>query len=197
MSYTACLRSWSDVFVRYVKRPAGAAQGLAGVLLGLILLAASGGCGGMAPLRPTIAKEPGLEEMSVEVNLVGVSEMEFRKWNTYPMSQYWSPGDPVRESAVESGQAHVIHLPATRQSGYAVHREDAEAWNQTLARWESGEKAYMFVLADLAGFEDSVGQADPRRLILPLQSKRWKTFDITIEVQGGGIGVDPEPKFRK
>jgi hypothetical protein len=151
----------------------------------------------MAPLRPTIVKEPGLEEMSVEVNLVGVSEMAFRKWNTYPMSQYWSPGDPVRESAVESGQAHVIHLPAVQERGYAVHREEPDAWDQTLARWERGEKTHLFVLADLTGFDDSVGEADPRRLVLPLQSKRWKSFDITIEVQGGGIGVEPEPKLRK
>ena len=116
---------------------------------------------------------------SVEVHLVGVNRFEKDLWETMSMTDYWTPGNQLRQSAKE--YTYVI------QFGRGPCEQTLDKKDPIRGIWKKRKVEFMFVLADLPGvYEDSTGNADARRLRLPaVGSKRWglrkKKIDIRIE----------------
>jgi len=145
-------------------------------VLGILLLGLStGGCS--QPV--TVAASDAICKKSVEVHLVGVNRFEKDLWDSTSMTDYWTPGSQLRNSAEE--YTYVI------QFGRGPCEIALDKKSPVLKAWKTRKAEYMFVLADLPGvFTDSAGNADARRLRLPaLGSKRWgmrkKKIDIRIE----------------
>ncbi|MCD6303485.1 MAG: hypothetical protein J7M21_00810 [Planctomycetes bacterium] len=129
---------------------------------------------------------------SIEVNLVGVNEIEYQRWQQMSMNAYWEPDNPIRASAkkivMTFGQGH--------DSKQTLKKNDP-IWNV----WLKQRKAkYLFVLAYMPWITaDQPGQADPRRIILPLDIKRWDMYlwgseTIPIQLGAGGITALRQPK---
>jgi len=115
---------------------------------------------------------------SVEVHLVGVNRFEKDQWEAVSMADYWKPGNKLRESA--KGYTHVIRF-GKGPCKYTLSEKDP-IWRDV---WKARKAAYLFILADLPGiFPDLAGNADARRLSLPLPPRGWgmtKEIDISIE----------------
>jgi hypothetical protein len=108
---------------------------------------------------------------SVEVDLIGATEREKSYYETYPIDKYWEPGDPGRRDAekytirLDDGKPKTLPLPDP-------------IWD----RWLSHGDLYLVVIAHLPG--DFKGMArDPRREILSLQAKKWKTTQSQLQIE--------------
>lgn len=128
-------------------------------------------------LAPSMADRETGRVPSVEVDIVGVGPTQEARWREYRMSQYFGGGDALRQSASK------LTLPFTTDNPGAktVDRDDP-IWGQ----WESAGATRLFVLVNLPGFgegDDLAGEADGRRLILPLERSRWSGRRIEIEVR--------------
>jgi len=114
---------------------------------------------------------------SVEVDVVGVGPTQEARWREYRMSQYFGGGDALRQSATK------VTLPFTTDNpGAKTVERDNPVWDQ----WAQGGATRLFVLVNLPGFgesDDLAGEADGRRLILPLERARWSGRRIEIEIR--------------
>lgn len=114
---------------------------------------------------------------SVEVDVVGVGPTQEARWREYRMSQYFGGGDTLRQSAPKATLPFTTDNPGAK----TVERDDP-VWDQ----WEQAGATRLFVLVNLPGFgesDDLSGEADGRRLILPLERARWAGRRIEIEVR--------------
>ena len=110
---------------------------------------------------------------SIEVDLIGISDIERPAWEGYDLDQYWTAGDSRRAKAdklsknLETGQPWV------------VSRTDHQ-WQ----KWLSHGASQLLIMANLPG-HFAPGPTDPRRTFLPLAPDRWKTKNgrLDIEVQ--------------
>ena len=129
---------------------------------------------------------------SVTLNLVGVNEAGLAEWNAKNMQDYWMPADPTRRDA--QAYAYVMQF-GPGQSETKVLKKDDPIWQ----KWQADSATHLFVLADLPGSHESrPGSADSRRLVLPLDTRRWSGEQIDIEVQQSTMRLKtemrPEPK---
>ena len=143
-------------------------------------------------VRTVCVEAVGIGDKSVEVNLVGINDLEFSRWENMSMTEYWKPGSPMRINApryiMKFGQ------DLTRKQ---CLRKDDEIWKA----WDKRNDIYLFILADLPGeHADQIGNADTRRLILPI---RWQCWDwlqnrLDISLEPGGIicFTPPKPECR-
>jgi len=122
-----------------------------------------------------------LASTSLQVDLIGANTLaDLPKWSTYSVTEYWQPDNTQRRDASKITFQFGRGLSTT----VAISREDP--------RWQSWLKsgvAHLVIMADLPGAAtDQVGNADPRRLIIPLDKKLWKRSDpLEIVIQEGGI----------
>lgn len=143
-------------------------------------------------MDPALVNEPG-GAPSVTVNLVGVNDAEAEKWNAKNMNEYWTPNDPLRQDA--ASYAHVMQFGPGRSEPKTLSKDDP-IWNT----WSNSGAMHLFVLADLPGSHEArPGSADARRLVLPLDRRRWEAGKpIEIELQRSTIRLKtqmkPEPK---
>jgi hypothetical protein len=146
-----------------------------GLLLTVLCIALSG-C--KAPPKGTkfnVEVIPGndIKLASIEVDLIGATEREKSYWETYSIDKYWEPGDAGRREAdkvtlrLDNGETKTLAIPDP-------------IWNKWLARGD----VYLVVIAHLPGDFKGVAR-DPRREILSLQKKAWKTSKglLQIEIQ--------------
>ena len=146
------------------------------VLISLLAVALGAGCN-----RNVMVTAEGIGGRSIEVNLIGVSDTEFHRWTTTSMAQYWQPGNPMRENAKKYVMRFGRDLPQQQ-----ILKKNDPIWRV----WSKRKAKHLFVLADLrGGFKDAPGNADPRRLILPIY-KCWKWHQDTIAVQLESNGVN-------
>jgi len=145
-------------------------------VLGILLLGLStGGCSRTV----TVAASDPICKKSVEVHLVGVNRFEKDLWETTSMTDYWTPGSQLRQSAKE--YTYVV------QFGRGPCEAALDKKDPVRKVWKKRKAEYLFVLADLPGvYTDSPGNADARRLRLPaVDSDRWglrkKKIDIRVE----------------
>lgn len=124
--------------------------------------------------------DPALAGSSLQVDLIGANPVsDLPKFESYSVSQYWNPGDPLRRDAskitLAFGQGR-----ATTQT--------LDTKNPIWQRWLQTGAQSLVVLVDLPGIAaDRAGNADPRRLILPLDGARWgKTDTLHILIQESG-----------
>lgn len=169
--------------------------GKSGLVLVAFFALVATGCGsfvrahGVGP-QIDVRMHAGLSEVSTEVHLVGVSEEEYQKWAHYSMSRYFSPGDPLYESATDLGYAYVMAFGRGHTDLQRPWRESRELWRRVRRRWRQRQARYVFVLANLPGFPDRPGKQDPRRLILKGPWPWWSLFwpkALHVLVTEGGL----------
>ena len=158
------------------------------VTLGAGLLAVLVCLGGCSPsFDIDVALDPSLSERgtmpSVEVHLVGVSQAEYKGWESMSMSDYWK-NPLIREGTyvIKLGQGIIPVAP----------KKNDPIWK----RWGKAKPPakYLFVLSSYPPSEDKYGEEDPRRCILPLESNRWPEYhwgrrDLPIRIKPVPSGV--------
>jgi hypothetical protein len=112
-----------------------------------------------------------IKTASVEVDLIGATEREKSYWETYPIDKYWEPEDPGRRAAekftVRLDDGKVKNLPPLDP-----------IWDKWLGRGD----IYLVVIAHLPGDFKSLAR-DPRREILSLEAKNWKTSKSLLQIE--------------
>ena len=137
---------------------------------------------------------------TVTVHVIGVNPSEMERWKMYSVTQYFRPGDPLRESAVAGGYARVLNFGPGEPNPQVLAKNE-EIWR----KWHSRNGEYLVVLACLPGYgekDDKPGAADPRRLILPMQTSQWKWAylgmnRIDLEVSLGKVSCLTQYKLAK
>lgn len=157
---------------------------LLGVAVMLALVLNSVGCGSSSAAgryNVEVALGPGMVDpetgavSSLEVDLVGVNATESARWTSYPLSQYFSGADQLRNDA-----SKVTVTFTTDDAGTKIVERDAEIWDD----WRGRNADQLFVLVNLLGVpQDLPGDQDPRRLILPLNKDRWSGNTLEIEIR--------------
>lgn len=124
--------------------------------------------------------DPALSGSSLQVDLIGANPVsDLPKFESYSVSEYWKPGDPLRRDASKVTLAF--------GQGRAM-TQSLDSKNAAWQRWLQTGAQHLVVLVDLPGVPaDKAGNADPRRLILPLDGARWgKTDTLHILIQESG-----------
>jgi len=137
---------------------------------------------------------------TVTVHMIGVNPSELERWKTYSVTQYFRPGDPLRESAVAGGYARVMNFGPSNPNPQELKKDD-EIWR----KWHSRHGENIVVLACLPGYsdkDDKAGSADPRRLILPMSTSQWRWAywgkdTVDLEISRGKVTCLNEHKPAK
>ena len=122
-----------------------------------------------------------LETTSLQVDLIGANTLaDLPKWSAYSVTDYWQPDNLQRRDAAKFTYQFGRGLRTT----VTISRDDPR-WQP----WLKSGVAHLVILADLpGGATDQMGNADPRRLIIPLDKKLWKRkAPLEIVIQEGGI----------
>jgi hypothetical protein len=142
------------------------------------LLALLGGCAsGPTPQSYTLnfTLDKALEGTSLQVDIIGANAVaDLPKWEAYSITDYWQPGNVTRRDADKIS----IEFGRGKPTAQSVAVSNPK-WNAWLKRGV----LYVVVLADLPGVSaDKQGNADSRRLILPLDKAQWANGDQKIDV---------------
>lgn len=100
---------------------------------------------------------------SVDVHLIGIRRSQLRDYRTMSLTDYWSPGGPSRQP-MPARKELFLSPGATSKT---VSKKDP-IWKQ----WDGRSRTHLVVFADLRGVSPKEND-DPRRVILPLDKKRW------------------------
>jgi hypothetical protein len=136
------------------------------VVVMVAVLLTGGGCVGTGPRQVSITLDKSWlyrsETLpSIEVDIVGVGESENHLWETYSMTDYWSPGDRLRAEADKVVLKFGGGSPISQSLG-----SDNPVW----IRWRRAGVTTILILADLPGaYSDLPGDTDPRRRVLPVK----------------------------
>ena len=129
-----------------------------------------------------------LESTSLQVDLVGANALaDLPKWTSYSVTEYWQPDNPQRRDA-----SRITYQFGRGISNKITLSRDDVRWQP----WLKGGVAYLVIMADLPGSAvDQNGNADSRRLIIPLDKKLWRRNDsLEILIQEGGIRLQTKQK---
>lgn len=134
--------------------------------------------------------DPALAGSSLQVDLIGANPIsDLPKFETYSVSDYWKPGDALRRDAAKV----TLAFGQGRPTSQTLSATDP-AWQ----RWLQTGAQHLVVLVDLPGISaDRAGNADPRRLILPLDAARWgknTTLHILIQESGARLLTPQKPQ---
>lgn len=149
------------------------------------------GCKGVRPYTIVVETDPSFTTQRVLVDLVGVNASQRSQLEMKSVTEYWGDADPLRTSLSKK----------TLEFSKGGEKQTLEEKDELYGKWikERGVSE-VFVIADLPGMgkpQDAVGEADPRRRILPLNSKHWvKTDELKILVTRGGLQVVTGQKAR-
>lgn len=123
----------------------------------------------------SLTLDPALVGTSVQVDLVGANELtDLPKWQNYSVTEYWQPGNAFRRDARKYTAQFSRDQPNTQMLlvGDSIWRE-----------WLNTGALHLVIIADLPGANtDLPGNADPRRLILPLDKAIWPKGTTTLQV---------------
>jgi hypothetical protein len=130
-----------------------------------------------------------LAGMSLQVEVIGTNPTDLSKWESLSVSQYWQPGNVQRRDANKVTYDFGRGKPAT----VSLPLSDPK-WNQ----WLDGGATHLVILADLPTLAvDQPGNADSRRLVLPLGKDHWKESTIDILVQESGVRLQTKENTQK
>jgi hypothetical protein len=119
---------------------------------------------------------------SVQLDFVGVNDLtDLPKWQSYNLTEYWQPNNAFRRDAQKFTMQFNRDKP---------NQQTLLATDQHWADWIRTGALHLVIVADLPGpASDQQGNADPRRLILPLDRAAWdaKTDTLEILVQESGL----------
>lgn len=150
------------------------------------LAAASTGCkSGARPYDVSIQMDASFNAPHVPVDIVGVNANQERQWADKSVTDYWGDADPLRMSA------HKETLEFSKAGETQKLKKDDPIWKKWI---EEGGASELFVITDIPGMgkpNDATGDADPRRRILPLNSKAWVkgTDELKVIITRGGLEV--------
>ena len=124
---------------------------------------------------------------SIEVDLIGITEMERPAWEGYDIDKYWKSGDLRRANADKLS----VNLPTG--TPWTVSREDPKWQN-----WMRRGATELLLIANLPG-HFAPGSSDPRRVFIPLDKNAWKAKDKTlqIDVQDDSVRMMTPPRLHK
>ncbi len=148
-------------------------------VFGLALLALLlGGCASTPAPRAygiKVSLDGSLIGTSVQVDLVGVNELaDLPKWQSYSVTDYWQPNNPFRRDA----RKYTMQFSRDKPNTKILLPIDSH-W----AEWLQTGASQLVIVADLPGaLTDQMGNADPRRLIIPLDKAAWARDVETIEI---------------
>ena len=118
---------------------------------------------------------------SVQVDVVGVNTLaDLPKWQSYSVTEYWQPQNAFRRDA------HKYSMQFGRETPKSLTLASTDPiW----ADWLRTGSMNVVLIADLPGAAaDQAGNADPRRLILPLDAAAWgsdvKQIEILVQESG-------------
>lgn len=128
-----------------------------------------------------VAVDKSLAGSSIQVNIIGANAVsDLPKWQTMSVTEYWQPDSPQRRDA----EKVVMKFGPGQPQEQTLSATDA-VWQRWLP-----SATYLVILVDLPGVStDREGNADPRRLILPLDKKKWGSGTETIELRVQESGV--------
>jgi hypothetical protein len=154
-----------------------------GLLATALLLAACNSAPKPAAQTITLALDKSLENTSLQVDIIGANATsDLPKWESYSITEYWQPGNTTRRDT----DRYTVDFGRGKPASQMISAIDAK-W----ARWLQTGATYVVVIADLPGVaSDQQGNADPRRLILPLDAKQWKKDrkdPIEIQIKESGL----------
>ena len=168
------MKNWEKLTMRTIL--------LKGHVFAVLLVALlAGGC--QSGRRVNVIATDEICRKSVEVHLVAVNRFEKDLWEQESMTNYWTPGNPLRQSAKD--------YTCVIQFGKGPCKQTLPSDHPIRKIWRDRNAEYMFVLADLPGtFTDRPGNADARRVRLPaLDSECWGTLqrEINISIESGKV----------
>jgi len=156
------------------------------------LLFLAGGCTSAPQAKNfniKVTLDPALVGSSLQVDLIGANPIsDLPKFESYSVSEYWKPGDTLRHDATKAVLAFGQGRPTT---------QTLSSTDPVWKKWLQTGALHLVVLVDLPGIPaDRAGNADPRRLILPLDGAQWnrKTDTLEILVQESGVRLQTSPK---
>lgn len=149
----------------------------------LLVLVGSAGCG----LRVNARSE--LPQQSVEMNLIGVNRSELQQWKLKSVTEYFSPGDPLRSAATRD-YSKILTFPPSPQV--------LELGDTLWSKWSARKAEYLVVMVNIPGYsfkDDKPGDGDPRRIILPLKLDRWEwsywgPLTVELVIRSGGVSCE-------
>jgi hypothetical protein len=158
----------------------------------LLLACVSGGCSAGPSMKPfDVIVQPQITHgqgvpASFELNLVGVSDAELDQWKDYPVNRYWGPKDPLRKNA----DAVVMTFSDADPKPQTLARTDP-VWQQ----WKARGVMNLVVMAFLPALPaPAAPAADPRKLVLPLDRRRWGDIDqILVLLTNAGLQTNATP----
>ena len=173
-----------------------------GLTLGLlVVLGTLVGCTGMGRFDLDVSLDHNAFQAelstipSVEVNFIAVNRSEFAVWNAYSVNKYWLPDDPQRVSSTRQGQTAVVTF-----GEQPPYRKYISRTNVIWDRWRSKGAMHLVVVCNYPRTaEDKPGDADVRRVVLPLEKQRWAGYfwgsrSIRFHVSPRGVDCLTPPK---
>lgn len=126
---------------------------------------------------------------SIQVDVIAIKASDLEQWSKKSIDKYLSPNDRARERALKK--------TLTFQSGDNAPKSFEPSdilWTQ----WQPRDPYYLVVLADIPGrHRDQYGNADKRRIIIPLQASEWTDpkdlSEISIHISSNGLLATPTP----
>ena len=157
------------------------------------------GCSACKPGKPgpagkytiEVTVDDSLKQASFPVDIVGVNAASLPRWQSYLMSEYWKPRDPMRADADKVELNFAAGGPLTR----TLDIKDPK-WDQ----WKKKGVTHVLILAYLpGGYVDKEGVQDSRRQILPLDVCHWPddTEKLSLLVKRSGIDPITPPRAGK
>lgn len=123
---------------------------------------------------------------SIEVDFVGLNEVETYRWRSLNIDKYFTPGNLRRKNA----DRHTMPFTNERSTPQTLTAGDRH-WNS----WQRSGAKNMIILASIP--LSSIRFADdPRRLILPLDRVRWargQKIDIVVTPKGVVVATPMRP----
>lgn len=125
-------------------------------------------------LDPTLATSAAVP--SIEVDIVGVPPSRKAVWDAQSLNNYFAAANMERQTA----DRYTMTFGAGATAPQTLAMSDP-MWG----KWLGSGAEHVYVLASLPGVStDSPGDADPRRLFIPLDTRHWdRGQPILVEVQ--------------
>lgn len=127
---------------------------------------------------------------AVEVDVVAVNNADLPTWEQKSMTDYFSPGDPLRASA----DKYVFRLGEDHRS--ETLSKDSATGKKLWENWKKQGAMNLLVLSSYPTPQpDLPGDQDPRRRTLPLDCSRWdKETTLQFQIKSSGLTVLTPPK---
>jgi len=138
----------------------------------------------------------------VNIDVVGVSPVEHKRWESYSMTKYWESGDAMRDSL----STVKLTIDPSKKEPQIIWANDSH-WDKWMAGANDKDPPRIYVLVQLpgtfnAGKDDKPGNMDARRQILPTGSCRWDSSaghppTVKLILKADRIVTDTQPKLDK